>query len=152
MTGRRPVTAEVDGQPATLVGDTLEVPVSEGQNRAIAVTWPAPPVGSAEYDLLFDLEKAGRRPASGIARYAAGSPNPPDDAYSRTLLGLEAWLRQVVDPGEPLRLDADASFERPSRDQADLGLSERRLEVAQGILTRLRAQGEAGLESHDRGS
>jgi hypothetical protein len=148
VTGRRPVTVTVDGQPVAVAGSTVEVVVDEGQSRTVVVTWPSTTAGPTTYDLLFDLDKPLEPPlssgpgAQGFAqRYAVGSPVPTDSQFQATISGLETWVRQVLDSGQPLQLDGDASYERKDRLEADRRLSARRLAVARAVLARLQGQG-----------
>src|SRR5262249_38124556 len=136
----------------------LTIDVAPGAGHSIAVDYPAGTPVTETFHLYFEFEKpfeSGWSPTPTNATYASylrNAPNPQDNEFlhptttppEHGVTGdgnqLREWLRnRLADPKE-VTLTGHASFENDrtqSKRQYNLRLSQRRLDVAVGIIADL---------------
>jgi hypothetical protein len=159
-------TVKVDGKEQTVgLNRQVQIEVAAGSSHSIEVDFSE--VLTFE-KLLFDFDEpleagwTNANPPHGMyARYVNGTPtDPPDDEYNASKADFMEFLQRLADP-KVVDVEGQASYEIRTRsaseekqyERRNQGLSQRRLEVALGLVGNLasvsgqRASGHANAKA-----
>ena len=146
-------TVLVNGAAQTLDGNRrFTVAIEPGQDAGIQVTYPAAAATEETFELLFNYDKPYALgwsvipPSNTYLSYLRNAPNPADPKFSsnvalsgsRSSRGAQAlrdWVANRLASPKEITIEAHASYEnKPSKDQHNQALSQRRLDIALGII------------------
>jgi hypothetical protein len=154
--GANPPVVKVDGQVRTLDSSRqLTIEVAAGSQHEIVVEHAAVAAADETFDLKFlqgsppEADWGTSPPSAGYLRYLANSPAPPDAPFSASqapkgsppgVQGADAlrdWIQNRLATPREVTIRAHDSYENddtPAKQLASQQASQRRLDVARGII------------------